>query len=79
MDSQPNFKLARKWKKEHLCKQIHYHWPTITDINGNMTWNIGTITGGSFIVGSKRKQKESDDDFNRQKPLNEEIISSKKD
>ncbi|GBC44842.2 hypothetical protein GLOIN_2v1794986 [Rhizophagus irregularis DAOM 181602=DAOM 197198] len=64
-DSQPNFKLAKKWEKEHLRKQIHYHWPTITDINGNMTRNIGTITGGSFIVRSKRKQEESDDDFNR--------------
>ncbi|CAB4387417.1 unnamed protein product [Rhizophagus irregularis] len=62
-DSQPDFKLARKWEKERSRKQVHYHQPTITDINGNMTGNIGTITGGSFVVGSKRKQEESDDDF----------------
>ncbi|CAG8556899.1 8234_t:CDS:2 [Acaulospora morrowiae] len=58
LDSQFDFKLARKWERECSRKQVYYHRSTITDINGNVTGNVGTITGGSFIVGQKRNRDE---------------------
>ena len=47
-------KKVRKWEKERLRKQVIMNQPKIMDINGNVIGNMGTITGGSLVVGSKR-------------------------
>ncbi|CAI2184769.1 8552_t:CDS:2 [Funneliformis geosporum] len=57
-DPQTDRKKARKWEKERLRKQVIVNQPKITDINGNMIGNMGTITGGSLVVGSKREVEE---------------------
>ncbi|CAG8647144.1 7375_t:CDS:2, partial [Paraglomus occultum] len=45
-------------------EEVLVNQPKITDINGNVIGNLGTITGGSLVVGSKRdREKDEIDNF----------------
>ncbi|CAG8522111.1 5145_t:CDS:2 [Ambispora gerdemannii] len=48
--SRPDRALARKLESEHSHKQVHFHQLTFLE--------YGTITGGTFVAGLKREQKE---------------------